>query len=567
MDNTNNGKNGSAKKPLLGEILVEQGYILPEQLQLALKEQTMTNLRLGEILVKNGWITEKGLAEAISKQTNIPFVSLSMFRPMEEAVEAIPEKVARRLEVVPLSVDRAKNKITVAVSDPFNILALDEIRMITGMDLDLTIATLSDVKRAIETFYAVRSSIDRALVEVVEEEKAEFDLSKVEGTVSIDDAPVVKLVNTILGQAVDAGASDVHVEPFEAETRVRYRIDGVLFDMLTFPKHLHPPVSSRIKIMSGMDIAEKRHPQDGRILLKVAGRRIDIRVSSLPTIYGEKLVMRLLDQATAMVGLEKLGLEPDERSIFDKIMAIPYGIVLVTGPTGSGKSTTLYSILQTLNSHENNITTVEDPVEYTIAGVNQVQINEKAGLTFDTVLRSILRQDPDIILVGEMRDTETAQLAVRAALTGHLVLSTLHTNDAPSSIVRMIDMGIPPFLVSSSLVAVMAQRLVRKLCPHCKTPYELPLDVAQSLGLDGFTRVYEPVGCEECRGTGYRGRTAIFEIMLMSEEVRQAVMKGATSDELRTMAIERGMRTLRASGAKKVIDGITSADEVLSVTL
>ena len=563
----NNREMQHERKPLLGQILVEQGYILPEQLELALKEQTVTNLRIGEILVKNGWISEKDLAEAISKQTNLPFVSLSMFRPMEEAIDAIPENMARRLEVVPLSINENSNKLTIAVSDPFNILALDEIRMITGMDVDVVIATLSDIKRAIETLYALRSSIDEALVEIVEEERGEFDLSKGEEAVSIDDAPVVKLVNTILGQAVDSSASDVHVEPFETETRVRYRIDGVLFDMLTFPKHLHPPVSSRIKIMSGMDIAEKRHPQDGRILLRVAGRRIDIRVSSLPAIYGEKLVMRLLDQATAMVGLERLGLDPDERTTLDKVIEVPYGIILVTGPTGSGKSTTLYSVIQNLNSYEVNITTVEDPVEYTIAGVNQVQINERAGLTFDTVLRSILRQDPDIILVGEMRDTETAQLAVRAALTGHLVLSTLHTNDAPSSIVRMIDMGIPPFLVSSSVVAVMAQRLVRKLCPHCKVPYELPLDVAESLGLDGFTTVYKPVGCDECRGTGYRGRTAIFEIMPMSEELRRAVMTGATSDDLRTMAISQGMRTLRVSGAKKVTDGITSADEVLSVTL
>ena len=563
----NNREMQYERKPLLGQILVEQGYILPEQLELALKEQTVTNLRIGEILVKNGWISEKDLAEAISKQTNLPFVSLSMFRPMEEAIDAIPENMARRHEVVPLSINENSNKLTIAVSDPFNILALDEIRMITGMDVDVVIATLSDIKRAIETLYALRSSIDEALVEIVEEERGEFDLSKGEEAVSIDDAPVVKLVNTILGQAVDNSASDVHIEPFENETRVRYRIDGVLFDMLTFPKHLHPPVSSRIKIMSGMDIAEKRHPQDGRILLRAAGRRIDIRVSSLPAIYGEKLVMRLLDQATAMVGLERLGLDPDERTTLDKVIEVPYGIILVTGPTGSGKSTTLYSVIQNLNSYEVNITTVEDPVEYTIAGVNQVQINERAGLTFDTVLRSILRQDPDIILVGEMRDTETAQLAVRAALTGHLVLSTLHTNDAPSSIVRMIDMGIPPFLVSSSVVAVMAQRLVRKLCPHCKVPYELPLDVAESLGLDGFTTVYKPVGCDECRGTGYRGRTAIFEIMPMSEELRRAVMTGATSDDLRTMAINQGMRTLRVSGAKKVTEGITSADEVLSVTL
>lgn len=555
------------KKLQLGQILIEQDCIHAEQLEMALKEQSVTNLRLGEILVKNGWITEKNLIEAISKQTDLPFVSLSMFHPMKEAVDAIPENMARRLELVPLYIDENSRRIVLAVSDPFNILALDEIRMTTGMDVDIMIATLSDIKRAIDCFYSVKSSVEQALIEVVEEVKTEFDLSKDQEAGSIDDAPVVKLVNTVLGQAVEAGASDVHMEPFEAETRVRYRVDGVLFDMLTFPRHLHASVSSRIKIMSGMDIAEKRHPQDGRMFLRAAGRRIDIRVSSLPAIYGEKLVMRLLDQATAMVGLEKLGLDPEERVVLDKIIGVPYGIILVTGPTGSGKSTTLYSILQTLNSYDVNITTVEDPVEYTIAGVNQVQINEKAGLTYDTVLRSILRQDPDIILVGEMRDTETAQLAVRAALTGHLVLSTLHTNDAPSSIIRMVDMGIPPFLVSSSVVAVMAQRLVRKLCPRCKAPYELPQDVAESLGLDGFTTVYKPVGCDECRGTGYRGRTAIFEIMKMSERLKHAVMKNTSSDELGMIAIEEGITTLRASGTRKVIQGITSPHEVLSITL
>jgi len=555
------------KKPLLVQMLIDQGYIQPEQLEMALKEQNITKVRLDEILVKNGWITEKNFAKAISKQRNLPYVSLSTLCPMQEAINTIPENMARRLEIVPLFVDENANKLTIAVSDPFNILALDEIRMITGMDLNIMIATLSDIRQALESFYSVKSNIEQALIEIVEEEKTEFDLSINQETPSIDDAPVVKLVNTILRQAVDAGASDVHVEPFEAETRVRYRIDGGLFDILTFPKHLHPPVSSHIKIMSGMDIAEKRHPQDGRILFRAAGRCIDIRVSSLPVIYGEKIVLRLLDQATAMVGLEKLGLDLEGKMILNRIITVPYGIILVTGPTGSGKSTTLYSILQSLNSSSVNITTIEDPVEYTMTGTNQIQINEKAGLTFDILLRSILRQDPDIILVGEMRDTETAKLAVRAALTGHLVLSTLHTNDAPSSIIRMIDMGVPPFLVSSSIIAVMAQRLVRKLCSRCKVPYELPFDVARSLELDGFETVYRPVGCDECRGTGYKGRTAIFEIMQMSEALRRSIKRGVSSDELRAIAVREGMVSLRASGVKKIIEGITSPDEVLSVTL
>jgi type IV pilus assembly protein PilB len=346
-------------------------------------------------------------------------------------------------------------------------------------------------------------------------------------------------------QAVREAASDIHIEPFEKVTRVRYRVDGSLFDAIDFTRKLHPAVSSRIKIMANIDISEKRRPQDGRILIKTLNKNIDLRVSTLPTIYGEKVVLRLLDQSNAMVGLEKLGLEQADRELVDKIIGSPYGIVLVTGPTGSGKSTTLYSVLERLSKPEVNIITVEDPVEYTMTGINQIQVNEKAGLTFSEALRSILRQDPDKIMVGEIRDLETAQLAVRAALTGHLVLSTLHTNDAPSATVRLIEMGIAPFLVSSSLIAVVAQRLIRKLCEHCKQEYELPDKIAEEVGLPKGTVVFKPVGCEICRGTGYKGRSGIYEIMKVDEDIQNLILEGSAGHRIQHEAIKKGMITLR----------------------
>lgn len=553
----------------LGDLLVQAGAISEVNLESALQEQKGSFLRLGEILLKNGWLTEKQLAEALSRQMKIPLVSLARYRPSPEALKIIPESLARRLEVVPLSILETE-AVSVAMSDPLNVLALDELRMVTGRNIELSVATASDIRRAFDQFYRVQASLEEAMVEVMEDRKSsgigtDGGLNLLD--ISVDDAPVVKLVNNILEQAVREGASDIHIEGFERNSRVRFRIDGTLFDALEYPKNLHPAVCSRIKIMSGMDISERRRPQDGRLLVKILSRKVDLRVSSLPALYGEKIVMRLLDQENAMVGLEKLGLEPQERGLVEDMIAYPYGIVLVTGPTGSGKSTSLYSLLEMLNTPQVNIITVEDPVEYTIQGVNQVQVNEKAGLTFSETLRSILRQDPDKIMVGEIRDQETAQLAIRAALTGHLVLSTLHTNDAPSAVARLVDMGIQPFMVASSLVAVVAQRLVRRLCPACKKEQALPPQVLKGFGLPEDAVAYLPVGCEECRGTGYKGRTAIFEILLVDEDVRRAIVEELPSHALRQLAVSKGMTTLRQAGIRKILAGITSVEEMMSETM
>lgn len=553
------------KAPRLGDLLVESGAITPEQLEKALAEQKSNGLRLGETLVKNGSLTEGKLLDALSALLKLQIYSLSRYRPMPEALRMIPENVARRLHVIPLSVEDGKT-LLVAMSDPLDIIAQDEIRMLTGMEIKVGLASPSEIDRNLERLYSIQESMEDASLELMDTAAGDLDLTQAMGDANPDDAPVIQLVNQVIEQAVREGASDIHIEPFEKSTRVRYRIDGQLFNAFDFPKHLHPSVSSRMKIMSAMDISEKRRPQDGRILIKVLGRRVDLRVSSLPTIYGEKIVIRILDQGNAMVGLTKLGLDADDKMLVDRVCNAPYGIVLVTGPTGSGKSTTLYSVLEQINRPEVNVVTVEDPVEYTIFGIGQVQVNDRAGLNFNNTLRSILRQDPDKIMVGEIRDGETAQLAIRAALTGHLVLSTLHTNDAPSAAIRLIDMGIQPFLVSSSLLTVIAQRLVRSLCSACKEEYELPEKVAESLDVPAGSRVFRPVGCNECRGTGYRGRSAIFEIMPITDKIRQLIVSGASADVLRREALDGGMKSLRKSGIRKILEGRTSVEEVLTTT-
>lgn len=553
---------------LIGDILTEAGIITTDQLDTALKEQDKTRKRLGEILIEKEWLTERELAEALSAQLQLPMISLARYRPMTEALSVVPQPVAERLEIVPLSVLEG-NRLRVAIAEPLNLLAIDELRVLTGMDVELTIAVPSEIRREIPNFYKVMGSLKNAMVEVVDEANGsiELDLSRIQSEASADDAPVIQLVNGILEQAALEGASDIHIEPFERLTRVRYRVDGLCFDSLDFPANLHPAVSSRIKIMGNMDITERRKPQDGRILIKVLDRRIDLRVSSLPTIYGEKMVLRLLDQENAMVGLQKLGFDEHEMKIINNVINKPYGILLVTGPTGSGKSTTLYSVLERINVPEVNIITVEDPVEYTIPGINQIQVDERAGRTFGAALRSILRQDPDKVMVGEIRDTETAQLAIRAALTGHLVLSTLHTNDAPSAMARLVDMNIAPFLVASSVVCVLAQRLVRKLCPYCRQEIALSPKACRSIGIPEDSKVFRPVGCDACRGTGYKGRTGLFEIMEVDETVRKLVLDDAPSSKVRDAAIARGMRTLREAGIRKVIEGATSLEEVMQATI
>ncbi|GAB1400200.1 ATPase, T2SS/T4P/T4SS family [Aminivibrio sp.] len=553
------------KTPKLGDTLVSSGAITPEQLDEALEEQKSSGERLGEVLLKKGFVSESKIIDALSAQLGLQVFSLSRYRPMPEALRMVPESVARRLHAIPLSLED-DNTLLVAMSDPMDILAQDEIRMLTGMDIKVGIVAPSEIERNLERLYSIQDSMDDASLELVDGVTAEMDLSQAMGEANPDDAPVIQLVNNVIEQAVREGASDVHLEPFEKNTRVRYRIDGQLFNAFDFPKHLHPAVSSRMKIMSSMDISEKRRPQDGRILIKVIGRRVDLRVSSLPTIYGEKMVIRILDQGNAKVGLSKLGLDSDDKVLVDKVIAAPYGIVLVTGPTGSGKSTTLYSILEQVNRPEVNVVTVEDPVEYTMHGIGQVQVNERAGLTFNASLRSILRQDPDKIMVGEIRDGETAQLAIRAALTGHLVLSTLHTNDAPSAAIRLVDMGIQPFLVASSLLTVIAQRLVRNLCSSCKIEYTLPDPLCSTLNVPSGSTAFKPEGCNECRGTGYRGRSAIFEIMEVTDPIRELIVNGASSAVVRDEALRNGMKNLRASGVRKIMEGRTSVEEVLTTT-
>ena len=560
------GKRNELNQFKLGDLLVQTGNLTEENLQSVLAEQRSSKKRLGEILVEKKLLSERQLAEVLSRQLKIPLISLARYRPMGEALRMVPESVARRLELVPLAI-LDNNRLMVAMADPLNVLSIDEVRILTGMDVEVGIATPTEIFRDLDKFYQVQGSLDDAMVEVVESTGGAVDLDREGKTASADDAPVVKLVNSIMEQAVREMASDIHIEPFEKVTRVRYRVDGSLFDAIDFPRKLHPAVSSRIKIMANIDISEKRRPQDGRIMIKALNRNIDLRVSTLPTIYGEKVVLRLLDQSNAMVGLEKLGLDQDDREMVDEIISSPYGIILVTGPTGSGKSTTLYSVLERLSKPEVNIISVEDPVEYTMTGINQIQVNERAGLTFSEALRSILRQDPDKIMVGEIRDMDTAQLAVRAALTGHLVLSTLHTNDAPSASIRLSEMGIAPFLVSSSLLAVIAQRLVRKLCENCRQEYTVPEQIAKDVGMTPGSRAFRPVGCENCRGTGYRGRSGIYEIMRVDDKIKNLILEGAAGFRIQKAAVEGGMRSLRDSGLRKVQDGLTSLEEVLQVTL
>ena len=558
----------------LGDILVKTGMITTENIQSALAEQKVTGLRLGEILINKGYISELSLAETLCGQLELPFVSMVNIHPSEQAMSKVPQNIAERLSVMPFEVTE-DGKLKVAMSDPLNVYAIDELRVITNMKIDIEVATPSDINKAITGYYKMRSSLNDAIVDI---RKQEVELGSGVVTISptmaqdvtnisTDDAPVIRLVNTILEQAVKENASDVHIEPSEENTRVRMRIDGTLFTSLDIPKNLHPPLIARIKILSGMDIAEKRRSQDGRILIVASGNKIDLRVSTLPSINGEKAVLRLLPQDNEYIGLDRLGFDMYQQKLLKETINVANGIVLVTGPTGSGKSTTLYSLLEIINKPEVNIITIEDPVEYSMTGVTQIQVNEKIGLTFEKALRSILRQDPDKIMVGEIRDTETAHLAVRVALTGHLVLSTLHTNDATSSINRLVDMGVPNFLLASSLRAIAAQRLVRKLCKRCCTEFKVTPDISYQVGIPEGTIVYKAGGCADCRFTGYSGRTVISEVMMIDPVLREMISRGSQTHDLREYARQHGMTTMRESAYKKVIDGVTSIEEMLMATM
>lgn len=560
----------------LGELLIKDESISRNELEEALKEQETSPKRLGEILITKGYISELRLAEALSNQLNIPMVSLVRLFPAQDLLSLVPENVARRLNVIPLEMPDSKH-IVIAMSDPMDTFAIDEIRMLTQLEVIIKVATISDIQNALTSFYKMQMCVEEALIDIQrqddisektdEQGKVTTDVTQETPSFFTTDAPVVKLVSSILEQAVKEKASDIHIEPSERNTLVRFRIDGTMFSSFEIPKNLHPPLVSRIKILSNMDISEKRRPQDGRILMKDGEKRIDLRVSSVPSIFGEKIVLRLLDQSNESIGMEKLGFEPELIQRLDKVITSPHGIFLVTGPTGSGKSTTLYSILEIISTPAVNVMTLEDPVEYTIPGITQIQVNEKIDVTFSNTLRSILRQDPDKLMIGEIRDTETAQLAVRVALTGHFILSTLHTNDAPSAINRLIDMNVPAYLLSSSLRGVLAQRLVRKLCPNCKARDVIPTKLAEELGLPKNTNIFKPVGCPSCRYTAYIGRTVVSELMIIDATLRQMINSNESVDKIREYACKKGMKLLKESALEKVLDGVTSIEEMLSITI
>ncbi len=550
----------------LGEVLVEEGLVSAEQLETAVAEQQRLGRSLGRVLIDLGLIKESDLVAALARKIGLDFVDLTEFQVDASAASLIPEQVARRYRALPIGYE--DSKLVVAMSDPANVFALDDIRTITGMQVKPVVATAADVEQAIRKYCSqLDQSVADMATEAAEEanEKA-VDLGKVEA--AVEEAPIVRLVNLLITQAVADRASDIHIEPSEHDIRIRYRIDGVLHEVMRSPKNIQNALISRLKVMADINIAERRIPQDGRVGLVVGGRAVDLRLATLPTVYGEKVVIRILDKTSVLIRLEDLGFLEQPYKKFEESFRKPYGAILATGPTGSGKSTSLYATLNIINTPDRNIITVEDPVEYRLAGVNQIQVNNKAGLTFASALRSILRADPDVVLVGEIRDRETALIAIEAALTGHLVLSTLHTNDAASAITRLGEMGIEPYLVASALDCVVAQRLARKLCDRCKEPYEPSEPELVTAGFgekSGVKELHKPVGCAHCGKTGYKGRIGLYEVMPVSEEIEQLTVEQVSSDEIRKMAVEQGMITLRTDGLEKVKLGWTSLEEIFRV--
>jgi type IV pilus assembly protein PilB len=564
----------------LGDLLVAEGLVTDVQLKQALADQKGKTDKLGSILVGRGFITEEQLIGFLSRQYGIPSITLTNLQIDAETLRLVPATVARKYEVLP--VKRIGGSLTLAMADPTNVFALDDIAFMTNLQILPVVAPQAAIRKAIDLQYQEQqASMTEMLsditmtensVEVVEEEDQQnANVNVFELKESADEAPVVKLVNMVLADAIKRGASDLHWEPYEKVFRIRFRIDGVLHEMLAPPKRLEPAIISRLKIMSNLDISERRVPQDGRIKLRFGVREIDFRVSILPTIFGEKAVLRILDKDSLQLDLTKLGFDGWSMDKFTAAIRQPYGMVLITGPTGSGKTTTLYSAIHTINSPEHNIMTAEDPVEYNLKGVNQVQVNDGVGRTFAATLRSFLRQDPDVILVGETRDLETAQISIRAALTGHLVFTTLHTNDCPSTIARLFDMGIQPFLLSSSLLLILAQRLGRKICQECKKPYEAKEEDLVPYGHVptglGKVQFFKGKGCHTCNFTGMKGRVAIYEVMPISELLRDMILKNASTADLREGARKEGMKTLREAGLYKVLEGTTTVEEVLRVTL
>lgn len=543
-----------AKAKGLGDLLVEVGVVTVKQLGRALAIQEHTGERIGKILIHLGYMTEESMLEVLEFQLGVARIKLSNVTIKPEIAASIPVSLAERYQVIP--VEKNDKKLKLAMVDPTNFYAIDDVRILTGCEVEALIASEQDIMQAINRSYGVKEIVEKAVNQI--------KFEAVTAVQTADDAPVISIVNSLISQAVKDKASDIHIEPLDEILRVRFRIDGTLRQVVTFPKGVHAAILSRVKIMSEMDIAEKRFPQDGRIKSCEQGRDIDIRVATLPTIFGEKVVMRILDKQAVFFDINGLGLSKQNLLTYKRLYSRPYGMILVTGPTGSGKTTTLYSTLAAINSLDKNIITIEEPVEYSLEGINQVQINHKAGLGFANGLRSILRQDPDIIMVGEIRDQETADIAIRAALTGHLVFSTLHTNDAAGAITRLIDMGIEPFLVASSVLGVVAQRLVRTICPQCKQQYSPAADSTEGILFGaGDISLYRGTGCPLCGNTGYKGRMAVHEIMTMSSALRDAIHQRVSSDDLKTIAINEGMNTMYQDGIKKALAGLTTVYEVM----
>ena len=563
------------KQIMLGDKLLNEGLITSAQLDKALEEQKKIKEKLGETLIKLGYVSHDDLLPILANHIGVQCMKINYNELEDKLAEILPEDFLRKNTIYP--VKKENNKLVVAMVNPTNVFLIDEIQMRAKLTIKPVLALKDEIEEAIRRFEDTKSSVTQQNVDSIlselegDSDITEGEIEDIESGLSSESAPIIRIVNAIISKAIKMGASDIHIEPYMKIVRVRLRVDGVLMEIKQIPKSVSNPIVSRIKIMSDLDIAEKRLPQDGRFRIRSGGRDIDFRVSTLPTVYGEKIVMRILDKGNLKINLEEFGLEKDELEKIHKALSSPYGMILVTGPTGSGKSTTLYSCLNRLNTPDVNISTAEDPVEYELMGINQVHCKSEIGLDFASALKSFLRQDPDIIMVGEVRDKETAEICIKAALTGHLVLSTLHTNDAPGSIHRLMNMGIEPFMISSSLVMIIAQRLARKSCPFCREEKSYPKQTFQALELDydryRNKKYYAGVGCPKCNGTGYKGRIGLYEIMVIDDDLRDLISKGANTTVLMDKAIENGMRTLRAQALRKAEIGDLTLEEVLRVTM
>jgi type IV pilus assembly protein PilB len=571
----------------IGELLVKENMITVEQLDAALKHQRQHGGRLGSIMITLGFVQDDDITSVLSRQYGVPSINLAYFEIDPAVIKLIPVETAQKYMIVPLS--RVGSTLTIATADPTNVFAMDDIKFMTGFNVEPVVATEASILEALDKYYGTPHAIELKKVydEIAQGDKESFELdleaaNEGEEKVSIDElqrsteeAPIIKLVNLVLSESLKKGASDVHIEPYEKDFRIRFRIDGILYNIMNPPLRLKDAITSRIKIMAKMDISERRLPQDGRIKIRTTfnskKKEIDYRVSTLPTLFGEKIVLRILDRDNLPLDMSRLGFEESPLKRVEAAILKPYGMVLVTGPTGSGKTSTLYAALNRLNTPETNIVTAEDPVEYNFRGINQVQIKEQIGLTFAAALRSFLRQDPNIILVGEIRDFETTEIAIKAALTGHLVLSTVHTNDAPSTISRLLNMGIEPFLVATSVHLICAQRLIRKICSECKTEVKTPIQTMINIGFSQEDAKNLPTfkgeGCKTCNGTGYKGRIGLYEVMEVSEEIQELILVGASAREIKRKAVDEGMIALRQSGLNKIRVGITTLDEVLRETV